>query len=197
VTEPVPAATLAGRLLVATPALGDSNFERSVVLVLDHDEDGALGVVINRPTPVDVAEVLPVWQPLATEPGVLFQGGPVALDSALGLALVPTDGDDEPLGWRRVVGRVGLVDLDVPPEVLAAEVTRLRIFAGYAGWGAGQLEDELAEGAWYVVEARFGGPDDAGDPFTRAPEDLWRSVLRRQGGDLAMVSTYLDDPSLN
>jgi putative transcriptional regulator len=183
---------------VATPALGDSNFERSVVLVLDHDEDGALGIVINRPTPVDVAEVLPVWQPLATEPGVLFQGGPVALDSALGLALVPGEGEDEPLGWRRVVGRLGLVDLDVPPEVLAAEVTRLRIFAGYAGWGAGQLEDELAEGAWYVVEARFGaGVDDAGDPFSEAPEDLWRQVLRRQGGDLAMVSTYLDDPSLN
>ena len=184
---------------MATPALGDSNFERSVVLVLDHDEDGALGVVINRPTPLDVAEVLPVWQPLATEPGVLFQGGPVALDSALGLALVPGDDEDEPLGWRRVVGRVGLVDLDVPPEVLAAEVIRLRIFAGYAGWGAGQLEDELAEGAWYVVDARFGGPgsDDPGDPFTEAPKDLWRAVLRRQGGDLAMVSTYIDDPSLN
>jgi len=198
VTDLDPAATLTGRLLVATPALGDSNFERSVVLVLDHDEDGALGIVINRPTPVDVAEVLPVWQPLATEPGVLFQGGPVALDSALGLALVPGEGEDEPLGWRRVVGRLGLVDLDVPPEVLAAEVTRLRIFAGYAGWGAGQLEDELAEGAWYVVEARFGaGRDDAGDPFSDAPEDLWRQVLRRQGGDLAMVSTYLDDPSLN
>jgi putative transcriptional regulator len=198
VTDPAPEATLTGRLLVATPALGDSNFERSVVLVLDHDEDGALGIVINRPTPVDVAEVLPVWQPLATEPGVLFQGGPVALDSALGLALVPGEGEDEPLGWRRVVGRLGLVDLDVPPEVLAAEVTRLRIFAGYAGWGAGQLEDELAEGAWYVVEARFGaGVDDAGDPFSEAPEDLWRQVLRRQGGDLAMVSTYLDDPSLN
>jgi putative transcriptional regulator len=198
VTDPYPDATLTGRLLVATPALGDSNFERSVVLVLDHDEEGALGIVINRPTPVDVAEVLPVWQPLATEPGVLFQGGPVALDSALGLALVPGEGEDEPLGWRRVVGRLGLVDLDVPPEVLAAEVTRLRIFAGYAGWGAGQLEDELAEGAWYVVDARFGaGVDDAGDPFSEAPEDLWREVLRRQGGDLAMVSTYLDDPSLN
>ncbi len=170
-----------------------------MVLVLDHDEDGALGIVINRPTPLDVAEVLPVWQPLATEPGVLFQGGPVALDSALGLALVPGDDEDEPLGWRRVVGRVGLVDLDVPPEVLAAEVIRLRIFAGYAGWGAGQLEDELAEGAWYVVDARFGGPgaDDPGDAFTEQPADLWRAVLRRQGGDLAMVSTYLDDPSLN
>jgi putative transcriptional regulator len=199
VTVPELAGTLTGRLLVATPALGDSNFERAVVLVLDHDEDGALGVVINRPTPVDVSEVLPVWQPLTTEPGVLFQGGPVALDSALGLALVPGVGEDEPLGWRRVVDRIGLVDLDVPPEVLAAEVSRLRIFAGYAGWGAGQLEDELAEGAWYVVDARLGGagPDDVGDPFTEQPAELWRSVLRRQGGDLAMVSTYLDDPSLN
>ena len=197
-------ATLTGQLLVATPALGDSHFERSVVLVLDHDEDGALGVVINRPTPVDVAEVLPVWQPLTTEPGVLFQGGPVALDSALGLALVPDPVEDEPLGWRRVVGRLGLVDLDVPPEVLAAEVTNLRIFAGYSGWDAGQLEDELAQGAWYVVSARLGdapdgtgAPLDPGDAFTEAPEDLWRAVLRRQGGDLALVSTYLDDPSLN
>lgn len=189
--------TLTGQLLVATPALGDSTFERSVVLVLDHDEDGALGVVINRPTPVGVAEVLPVWQPLATEPGVLFQGGPVALDSALGLALANQDG--EPLGFRRVVDRVGLVDLDVPPEVLAAEVSRLRIFAGYAGWGAGQLEDELAEGAWYVVPARLGGDgrDDPGDAFSEAPEELWRAVLRRQGGDLALVSTYPADPSLN
>ncbi len=169
------------------------------MLVLDHDEEGALGVVINRPTPVDVAEVLPVWQPLACEPGVLFQGGPVALDSALGLALVPGTGDEEPLGWRRVTGRVGLVDLDVPPDILAQEVSRLRIFAGYSGWSAGQLEDELAEGAWYVVEARLGGwpGDDGGDAFCARPEDLWRVVLRRQGGDLAMVSTYLDDPSLN
>ena len=191
--------TLAGRLLVATPALGDSTFERSVVLILDHDEDGALGVVINRPTPVDVSEVLPVWQPLATRPGVLFQGGPVALDSALGLALVDADGEDEPLGFRRVVGRVGLVDLDVPPEVVAAELARLRIFAGYSGWAAGQLEDELAAGAWYVVDAQIGdgSADDGGDAFSERPEDLWRAVLRRQGGDLAMVSTYLDDPSLN
>jgi putative transcriptional regulator len=191
VTDPDLAATLTGRLLVATPALGDSNFERSVVLVLDHDEDGALGIVINRPTPVDVAEVLPVWQPLATEPGVLFQGGPVALDSALGLALVPGEGDDEPLGWRRVVGRLGLVDLDVPPEVLAAEVTRLRIFAGYAGWGAGQLEAEIEEGAWYVV------PAEPQDPFFDDPDQLWARVLRRQGGQLAMLATMPAEPGLN
>ncbi len=184
---------------MATPALGDSPFERAVVLVLDHDEDGALGVVINRPTPVELSDVLPVWQQLASEPGVLFQGGPVALDSALGLALVPGEGDEEPLGWRRVTGRIGLVDLDVPPEVLAAEVSRLRIFAGYSGWSAGQLEDELGEGAWFVVDARLDGalPDEGGDAFSASPEDLWRAVLRRQGGDLAMVSTYPDDPSLN
>jgi putative transcriptional regulator len=189
-------AELTGRLLVATPELGEGTFVRSVVLLLDHDEDGALGVVINRPTPVDVAEVLPTWQPLASEPGVLFQGGPVALDSALGLAVVPgSDEDDEPLGWRRVTGRLGLVDLDVPPEVLAAEVSRLRIFAGYSGWGAGQLEDELRQGVWYVVPASPGGGFE--DAFSATPDRLWRAVLRRQGGDLAMVSTYLDDPSLN
>ena len=193
---PTASPELTGRLLVATPELGAGPFERSVVLVLDHDEGGALGVVINRPTEVEVAEVLPAWQPLATDPGVLFQGGPVALDSALGLALLPpTATDEEPLGWRRVVGRLGLVDLDTPPEVLAAELTRLRIFAGYAGWAGGQLEDELAEGAWYVVQATADGA--FADAFSTAPDTLWRAVLRRQGGDLAMVSTYLADPSLN
>ena len=127
---------------------------------------------------------------------MLFQGGPVALDSALGLAVVPgADDDEEPLGFRRVVGRLGLVDLDLPPEVLAAEVTRLRIFAGYAGWSAGQLEEELLQGAWYVVAADPGGSFD--DAFSATPDGLWRAVLRRQGGDLAMVSTYLDDPTLN
>ena len=190
---------LTGRLLVATPALGDGTFDRSVVLLLDHDEAGALGVVVNRPTPVDVAEVLPDWQPYACEPGVLFQGGPVALDSALGLAVVVGgergDEGEEPPGWRRVVGRLGLVDLDTVPEELATMVSRLRIFAGYAGWGPGQLEGELRDGAWYVVPA-----DSSGaylDAFSAEPDRLWRAVLRRQGGDLAMVSTYLDDPSLN
>jgi putative transcriptional regulator len=197
VALPDGAGSLAGRLLVASPAQADGIFDRSVVLVLDHDEEGALGVVINRPTDVDVATVLPVWQPLASEPGVLFQGGPVALDSALALALVPGEGEDEPLGWRRVVDRIGLVDLDIPPEVLAAEISRLRVFAGYSGWGAGQLEDELAQGAWFVVPARLGVEGDGGDPFSTSPEDLWRVVLRRQGGDLALVSTYLADPSLN
>lgn len=189
-------AGLAGRLLVATPALGDGTFDRSVVLLLDHDEDGALGVVVNRPTQVPVAEVLPGWQAYACEPGVLFQGGPVALDSALALGVLgEPDPAQEPPGWRRVVGRLGLVDLDVTPEDLVGAVPRVRIFAGYAGWSSGQLEDELREGAWYVVAAEASGW--FADAFSAEPDRLWRSVLRRQGGDLAMVSTYLDDPSLN
>src|SRR3954469_9046686 len=132
-----------GRLLVATPLLDDPNFRRGVVLVVEHDPgEGTLGVVLNRPTEVPVDRVLPPWSELVTGPSVVFQGGPVALDSALALAHVP--GTEEPLGWRALAGgpsvsRVGLIDLDVPPELLAPEVTRLRVFAGYAGWGVGQL----------------------------------------------------------
>lgn len=185
--------SLTGRLLVATPALADPNFDRAVVLLLDHDEEGSLGVVLNRPTPVDVADILQAWAGLAGEPGVVFQGGPVSLDAALGVAVVPggTSGDDGPLGWRRVRGAIGLVDLETPPELLAPAVGSLRIFAGYAGWGPGQLEDELEEGAWYVVES------EPGDISSPDPERLWRQVLRRQRNELAMVATYPDDPSLN
>jgi putative transcriptional regulator len=187
--------SLTGRLLVATPALADPNFDRAVVLVLDHDAEGSLGVVLNRPTPVGVGDVLLPWAPLTGAPPVVFQGGPVSLDSALGLAVVPgeaRDGEDpDPLGWRRVYGAIGLVDLEAPPELLAAELGSLRIFAGYSGWGPGQLEKELIDGAWYVVES------EPGDVSSPDPEQLWRSVLRRQRNELAMVATYPDDPSLN
>ena len=181
---------LTGRLLVATPTLVDPNFRRAVVLLLDHNDDGALGLVVNRPLEVDVSAVLPAWQPYATDPGRLFQGGPVELDSALGLVAVPGD-SQEPLGVRRLVGSIGLVDLDAPPEVVAGELAGLRIFAGYAGWSDGQLEREIEEGAWYVVGS------ESSDAFTASPQTLWRSVLRRQGGDLALVSTFPEDPALN
>lgn len=185
--------SLTGRLLVATPALADPNFDRAVVLLLDHDEEGSLGVVLNRPTPVGVGDILEGWAELTGEPGVVFQGGPVSLDSALGIAVVPggANGEGTPLGWRRVHGAIGLVDLEAPPELLAPVLGSLRIFAGYAGWGPGQLEDELAEGAWYVVES------EPGDVSSPVPERLWREVLRRQRSELAMVATYPDDPSLN
>ncbi|MFC6597647.1 YqgE/AlgH family protein [Kitasatospora paranensis] len=181
-----------GRLLVATPLLTDPNFARAVVLLLDHDAQGALGVVLNRPTPVEVASVLDGWADLTGQPPVVFQGGPVALDSALAIAVVPGEpGHGEPMGWRRVHGAIGLVDLEAPPEVLAGALGALRVFAGYAGWSPGQLEAELGEGAWHLVDCE---PGDVSDP---EPERLWRSVLRRQRGPLAMLTTYPEDPSLN
>ncbi|QEU97598.1 YqgE/AlgH family protein [Streptomyces kanamyceticus] len=194
--------SLTGRLLVATPALADPNFDRAVVLLLDHDEEGSLGVVLNRPTPVGVADILEGWGDLAGAPGVVFQGGPVSLDSALGVAVIPGEeglppasrrraAKGEPIGFRRVHGAIGLVDLETPPELLAAALGSLRIFAGYSGWGPGQLEDELGDGAWYVVES------EPGDVSSPDPEQLWRAVLRRQRSELAMVATYPDDPSLN
>ncbi|GII82996.1 UPF0301 protein [Sphaerisporangium siamense] len=185
-----------GGLLVATPLLDDPNFRRGVVLILEHDEDGGtLGVMLNRPSEVTVNQVLPSWDPLVSGPPVLFEGGPVQTDSALALASVPSG--QEPLGWRRLhadgsaVSKLGTVDLDAPPEILAGEITQMRIFAGYAGWTAGQLEAEIREGSWYVVEA------EPGDTFDSRPANLWRSVLRRQPGELAFVATCPDDPKLN
>ncbi|HEY2442275.1 MAG TPA: YqgE/AlgH family protein [Streptosporangiaceae bacterium] len=188
-------AARAGELLVATPLLGDPNFRRTVVLVVEHEPDeGTLGVVLNRPTEVSVQQVLEPWTDLATGPSVVFTGGPVSPTSALALALAR--GSGEPLGWRPLdsvpgMSRIGLVDLEAPPEVLAAEITSLRVFAGYAGWGTGQLQAEIDEGAWYVL------PAEPADPFMADPQRLWQSVLRRQGGELALVSTYPDDPRLN
>jgi putative transcriptional regulator len=181
---------LVGRLLVATPSLRSPTFNRTVVLLLDHGDDGALGVVLNRPMQVEVAAVLPDWQAHLTAPGVLFEGGPVARDSALGLASVPGDAP-EPPGVRRISGSLGLVDLDASPEDVVPRVSGLRIFAGYAGWAGGQLEAELAEGSWYVVDG------EARDAFVDDPHTLWRDVLRRQRGDLAYVASFPPDPSLN
>jgi putative transcriptional regulator len=182
--------SLVGQLLVATPALADPNFARAVVLILQHDDDGALGVVVNRATSVPVGDVLPSWEDLATAPPVLFHGGPVSRNSALGLARVAA-ADKEPIGWRRLEGPVGLVDLDTPTELISGGLGDLRIFAGYAGWAAGQLEAEIDSGSWFVVDAL------PGDAFVTRPADLWRSVLRRQPGELAMVSTFPDDPTMN
>ena len=185
----------AGRLLVATPLLGDPNFRRAVVLIVEHEvEEGTLGIVLNRPTTIGVDQVLEQWTELATDPSVVFKGGPVSPNSALALALVP--GRDEPVGWRALDGapalaRLGLLDLDAPPRLLAPAISSLRVYAGYAGWSPGQLEAEIDEGAWYVVAA------DPGDVFVAEPDQLWRHVLRRQDGDLAFLATYPDDPGLN
>lgn len=181
---------LTGHLLVATPQTGGDVFRRSVVLLLHHDEEGAQGVVINRPLDAAVDAVLPGWEDVATPPARVFQGGPVALDSALGLVSVP-GGGEAPMGVKLLFGSLGLVDLDTPPPVVAPEIAGLRIFAGYAGWSPGQLEDEIRAGGWYVVDA------EARDGFSPEPEDLWTSVLRRQRGNLALVASFPDDPTMN
>ena len=180
----------AGMLLVATPALLDPNFADTVVLLLDVDENGALGVVLNRPSAVPVADVLADWGDVVAEPEVLFHGGPVSTEGALAVGLLRTD-DDVPVGFREVVGQLGLVDLDTPVELLDGSLDGIRIFAGYAGWGADQLDGEIAEGSWYVV------PSQPRDPFRVDPTELWRDVLRRQPGELAWHSTRPVDPDLN
>jgi putative transcriptional regulator len=177
-------------LLVATPQLVDPNFVDTVVLLLDVDEGGALGVVLNRPTPVSVAEVLSDWSEVVAQPEVLFQGGPVSTEGALAVGWL-RDHDDVPVGFREVSGSLGVVDLDTPVELIDGSLSGMRIFAGYAGWGAAQLDGEIDEGSWYVVPAQ---PPDV---FREDPSDLWRDVMRRQPGELAWHSTRPVDPDLN
>ncbi|MDQ3979096.1 MAG: YqgE/AlgH family protein [Actinomycetota bacterium] len=184
-----PSGELKGRLLVATPALGDPNFDHTVVLVLEHGEEGAVGVVLNRPTTTDLAHALPTWHPLAAEPKVLFSGGPVAPDAAICLGK-PWPGE-EAEGYEPLFGAVGTVDLTLEVEDLAPALQGIRIFVGYAGWDEGQLEGEIEAGAWFVVDSH---PDDAMSP---EPDDLWRSVLRRQGGSLAMFANFPPNPAMN
>jgi putative transcriptional regulator len=184
IDTPPPAA---GRLLVATPLLGDPHFARTVVYLLEHDGGGTVGVVLNRPSHTPVGQVLPDWHDAVSGPAVVFGGGPVQPDGALCLGQL----DDGVSGIREVVDGVSTVDLDGDVTVVAPNARRLRVFAGHAGWAPGQLDAELAEGAWWVL---LGGPDDL---FSDAPGSMWRRVLRRQGPPLSLVSTFPADPTLN
>jgi putative transcriptional regulator len=199
----MPSDHLAGRLLVATPVIGDPNFHRTVVFLLDHGDSGALGVVINRPTDVGLEESLPGWDELATAPNVVFVGGPVEQAGAIGLGRIapgtPIEGlgeDDAEGPWSPVltaldtVGPLATVDLTRDPAEVYG-IDSLRVFVGYAGWGPGQLEGELGEEAWVVAEAR------PADLWSADPEGLWERVLRRQGGTTAWLSLYPLDPSGN
>ncbi len=195
-----PPVTLTGYLLVAVPRLPDPNFSRRVILVLDHGDHGALGVVLDRPGGVAVDQLLPRWQPLATPPSELFTGGPVARNALIGLVRLGSrdaateESDTCPTGWRLLVDGerpVGMVDLSVDPAGRAGSIAEARLFSGYAGWDSGQLEEEIEEGSWYVVRA------EPRDPISADPEGLWRRVLRRQGGALALVSGFPSDPAVN
>ncbi len=184
---------LTGHLLVASPGLADPNFSRRVVLVLDHGVHGVLGVVVDRPGGVGVDQLLAQWHDLATPPAELFTGGPVSRNSLIGLVRLASREFGEvgapecPDGWRLLVDDdrpVGTVDLASDPAPYTRVIVGARLFSGYAGWDTGQLEDEIADGSWYVVRA------EARDPISADPEGLWRRVLRRQGGALALVSGY-------
>lgn len=177
-----------GKLLVATGAIAYGQFKRSVVFILDHDDEGALGVILNRPLDADVDDVLPQWADWVAAPSCLFDGGPVAVDSALALGVLADD--DPPHGWRQMAGRVGIVDLDGPPPT-AGRFAGLRVFAGYAGWGPDQLDQEIEDESWIVLPAQYS------DLTSPQPEDLWSQVLRRQDSDLRFWATLPDDPSSN
>lgn len=171
-----------GKLLVASPALHDPNFRRAVVLVVHHDEEGAMGLVLNRASEADAGPILPHLAALLDDPRVGI-GGPVAPTSLLVLAEFAAP---EEAGLI-VFDGVGLFGEATEPEA----ATRARVLAGYAGWSAGQLEAELEEGSWLVEPAL------PGDPFAPPEGDLWGDVLRRKGGPYLLIATMPLDPSLN
>lgn len=240
-----PGPALSGQLLVAAPGIVDPNFARTVVLVLHHDIGGSLGLVLNRPSQLDLEEPLAQWGDLAAPPKVVFVGGPVSSAVAICMARLrekPSgaaggagsgddgsgggesgggesggggsggggsgggesgdDGEtgtagleqlafDRPQGWRRVWGRIGTLDLNGDPAAAAQSVDTIRVFAGYAGWGPGQLPAEIGLGGWLVV----GQAED--DVFWPDPKGLWKAVLRRQPGEVAILASYPEDLSAN
>ncbi len=175
---------------MASPALTDPNFERTVVYLCSHTEEGALGLVLNRPiAEVRADEHLPGWAAYIAAPPVLFRGGPVEPTTALALARAL----DLPAGpgWTLVSGTTGLIDLRQEPAEVGPGLAALRLFAGYSGWAAGQLDAEIEAEGWFVVPTR------RRDLFTATPETLWREVLRRQGGDLAIYADFPRERNVN
>jgi putative transcriptional regulator len=186
VSDPEP--LLKGRLLVAAPPLHDPNFFRTVVLLLDHDDHGALGLVLNRPGELVACDVVPRLAPLLDDEAILYVGGPVQQDGVIGLAEYL---DPAAFGAQPVVGPVGVLDADLEPDELTDGIARVRAFQGYAGWGPGQLEAELSEEAWILA------PAHAADAFDDDPGTLWRRALERLGGRYTMVARMPEDPGVN
>ncbi len=177
---------LRGQLLIASPSLWDPNFRRTVVLIGHHDEEGALGVVLNRASEVSVREAAPPFVSLVGEDGVVFGGGPVQPQAAV----IVADFEDPSDVDISAFGSIGFLSGEADPETVVG-VRQARLFAGYAGWGPGQLEAEVEEEAWILEPAR---PEDV---FTVEPGGLWSSVLRRKGHEYELLSLMPVDPSLN
>jgi putative transcriptional regulator len=178
--------SLRGQLLIAAPALNDPNFRRTVVLIGEHGDEGAMGIVLNRPSATEVEEAVPPLADLAGVDGLVFVGGPVQPQAVvvLGDFVEPDD------AGTLVLETVGFLQGDLDPAE-TGEVTRARVFAGYAGWGPGQLEAELDEGSWIVEPAL------PADVFTDRPDELWSDVLRRKGGEYSVIALMPEDPRLN
>lgn len=179
--------SLAGQLLLASPSLADPNFHRTVVLIGVHNEDGAMGVVLNRPSETTVAEAVPQLEPAVDPDELVYVGGPVQPTSVVLLA----EFLDPASAALLILGRIGFPASGTDVDGLAEATARRRVFAGYAGWGGGQLDDELAQGDWITHPAV---PEDV---FSEAPEDLWGAVLERKGGSYALIARMPADPSVN
>ena len=177
--------SLQGKLLVSSPALHDPNFRKTVVLIAHHDDEGAMGLVLSRPSDVPALDAVPALEGLPGADGPVFVGGPVQPEAFMVLA----EFDDVGQAAAPILGGLGFMPADAEPEELS--IRRLRLFAGYSGWGAGQLEAELDESSWIVVDAL------ADDAFAPDPDELWRSVLHRKGGPFSLMETMPFDPGLN
>jgi putative transcriptional regulator len=177
--------SLQGKLLVSSPALHDPNFRKTVVLIAHHDEEGAMGLVLSRPSEVAAVDAVPALDglPGATDP--VFVGGPVQPEAFMVLA----EFEDVDEAAAPIMEQLGFMPADAEPEDL--EIRRMRLFAGYSGWGEGQLEAELEEASWIVVDAQT---DDA---FAHDPDELWRTVLQRKGGPFELMIDMPFDPGLN
>ena len=180
-----PVDSLQGHLLISSPLLHDPNFRRTVLLMTHHDDEGAMGLVLSRPSEIRVADAVPELAELPGAGELVYIGGPVQPEAVV----VLLEHEDEPVDTTPIVGNVAF--MPAGSEVDELEVVRARVFAGYSGWGPGQLEGELDESSWIVVPAE---PDDV---FAADPDELWRTVLHRKGGKFALIATMPYDPKLN
>jgi putative transcriptional regulator len=194
---PGPAPTR-GRLLVATPMLDDPNFDRSVVYMVEHHDDGALGLVLNRPSGEELVDPLEGWVSAQSAPSRVFSGGPVEPDALIALARLEhrvtagsADDEDDTSYLAPLTGDIASADLAADPALVIGRINALRVFRGYAGWEPGQLEAEIESGSWIVVDS------ESTDVFTDDPEALWRRVLRRQPGRLGWLAEAPDDLAWN
>ncbi|HEY2652255.1 MAG TPA: YqgE/AlgH family protein [Solirubrobacteraceae bacterium] len=177
-----------GQLLIAGPTLVDPNFWRTVVLIVDHSDEGAFGMVLNRPSETSVGEAVPELETLVDPDEPLFFGGPVQPSSVITLAQF-SDVTDAALP---AFGDIGVLGTGGPPlQELAEGVIEARAYVGHSGWGPGQLDSELERGDWILEPARHG------DVFSTASGELWSTVLTRKGGSYALVARMPLDPSLN